>query len=160
MKYLEVSKKIKLTQPVTQEELKQAVIARLRRAFEISELREQQTSIHIGATTGGLGRMMRSARVDLDISVVKTGETARITANGYAQVAKSLIFSYCFLFLLVLLTGLLPGSVATSGEDSNALDALVFLIFGIFIFYDINRKLGEPAEYLQSVLDSLDTEFG
>lgn len=78
---------------------------------------------------------------------------------GYTQAAKSLLFCYSFLFFLVLMTGLLPGSVE-SGEGSGAMDALVFLIFGIFIFFDINKRLVEAQEYLKAVLDSLETEFG
>ncbi len=149
-----------MTTDASQQELKQALIARLRRAFDVSEVREQDSGFHIGATTGGPGRAIRHARIDLDVTVEKTGDVARIMANGYAQVAKSLMVSYCFLFFLVLLTGLLPGSVATSGEDSGAMDAMVFLIFGIFIFYDINKKLCDPEDHLQSIMDSLDIEFG
>ncbi len=160
MKYLEVSKKINLTEAVSQEQLKQALIARLRRAFDVSDLREQEGSFHLRATTGGPARVMRHARVDLDVTVTKTKDAARVMVNGYSQVARSLIVSYCFLFLLVLLTGLLPGSISTSGEDSGAMDAMVFLVFGIFIFYDISKKLCEPKDHLQAILDSLATEYG
>ncbi|MGB4108105.1 MAG: hypothetical protein WBK55_09985 [Alphaproteobacteria bacterium] len=160
MKYVEVSKKIKLGVEVSEEDLKQSLMTRMRRAFAVDELREQPHNLHISATSGGPGRMMRYARVDLNITVSKTKDTARVIMYGYTQVAKSMLFSYSFLFFLVLMTGLLPGSVATSGEDSGPLDAMVFLIFGIFIFYDINKQLHEAQEQLKAVLDSLETEFG
>lgn len=159
MKYVEVSKKIKLASDSSQEELKQSIIARFRRAFSVAQLREQENGFHIGATSGGPGRLMRYARLDLDVTVEKTKDSVRVIMYGYSQVAKSLLVSYSFLFFLVLLTGLLPGSVSTS-EDSGPLDAMVFLIFGIFIFYDINKQLVEAEGHLKSILDSLETEFG
>jgi hypothetical protein len=159
LKYIEVSKKIKLGVDVSEEDLKQALITRFRRTFAVDDLREQPGNIHLSATSGGPGRMMRHARVNLNVTFVKTKDTARVIMYGYTQVAKSLLVSYSVLFFLVLLTGLLPGSVSTS-EDSGAQDALVFLIFGIFIFYDINKRLNDAQDYLKSLLDSLETEFG
>ena len=159
MKYVEVSKKIKLGVDVSEEDLKQALVTRFRRTFAVDDLREQPGNIHLSATSGGPGRMMRHARVNLNVTFVKTKDTARITMYGYTQVAKSLLVCYSILFFMVLLTGLLPGSVSTS-EDSGPLDTLVFLIFGIFIFYDINKRLSDAQEYLKSLLDSLETEFG
>lgn len=159
MKYVEVSKKIKLGVEASEEDLKQSLITRMRRTFAVDDLRDQPHNIHVNATTGGPGRMMRHARLNLNITVVKTHDTARVVMYGYTQAAKSLLFCYSFLFFLVLMTGLLPGSVE-SGEGSGAMDALVFLIFGIFIFFDINKRLVEAQEYLKAVLDSLETEFG
>ena len=159
MKYIEVSKKIKLSGDVSEEQIRHSLLARMRRAFVLDRLDDQPSSISVSATTGGPGRMLRYARLDLNITVTKTKDAVRVIMYGYTQVAKSLLVSYSFLFLLVLLAGLLPGSLE-SGEDSGPLDAIVFVIFGIFIFYDINKHLTEAKEHLQAVLDSLDTEFG
>ena len=104
--------------------------------------------------------MVRHAQVDVDVRVVKNQEKVRVLVNGYSNVSKSLLVSYTMLFLMVLLAGLLPGSIETNGAESGAMDALVFVFFGIFIFYDINKKMSEPCEQIRAALDSLDTEFG
>jgi hypothetical protein len=59
-----------------------------------------------------------------------------------------------------MLVGLLPGSIDTNGETSGALDTLVLMIFGIFLFFDVTKKIEEPKDSILSILDSLETEFG
>jgi hypothetical protein len=160
MKYLEVSKKITVSGDTSEQDLKQAVLERLRRGFKISHLDESDGSFKFRGTTGGARSVVRHAGVNLDVQIRKKGNVARVFVYGYCSMAKSLLISYSFLFLMVLVAGLLPGSIETGGETSGAIDALVFLIFGIFIFYDINQKLLEPGENIQSALQSLETEFG
>jgi TRAP-type C4-dicarboxylate transport system permease large subunit len=160
MSFLEVSKKISLTRDVTQEELKQALLNRIRRALDIGVLKEEDAGFYIEGTTGGVDSFMRHAQANLHVNVTKDRGVARITVHGSSQLAKSLWISYTGLFLIILLAGLLPGSIETSGESSGAADALVFLIFGIFIFFDIQNKLLEPRKLLQAALDSLEVEFG
>ncbi len=160
MMYIEVSKKINLTKEATDKELKEALLNRLRRAFDVKALEDKKSGFSlIGSTSGYMG-MTHHARADLDVSVVKSQQTVRVIVTGYAKMAKSLMVTYTVLFFLILLAGLLPGSIETSAETSGAMDALVFLIFGIFTYYDINRKMHEPKEFIQAALDSLDTEFG
>lgn len=160
MKYIEVSRKIKLTREASQDDLKKALLTRLRRAFDVDALSESTEGFHLEATTGGPNTITRHARLSVDVNISKSQENARIIIHGHMKAAMSLLVSYTVLFMVVLFAGLLPGSIETSGERSGALDALVFLFFGIFIFYDVQRKVTEPREYLESALDSLDVEFG
>lgn len=160
MKYLEVSKKINLSKNASPEDVKKALTERLKRAFLVTELNDAANGFEFTGTTGGPGKFTRHARVRMNTSVILDKGVVRVLMNGYCDVATSLMLLYSVLFFTVLLTGLLPGSIATSGEDSGAMDAMVFLIFGIFIFCDLAKKVCEPKEQLQSILDSLETEFG
>ena len=160
MNFIEVSKKIQLTKEATQEDIKQALLNRLRRAFKIDSLKEQDARFHFEGTTGGIKSLIRDANLKIDVSIIKNQETVRIIVEGYSSAARSLMALYSGLFFFLLLLGLAPGSIETSGDKSGAADALVFLLFGVFIFYDINRKITAPIEQLQSILNSLDTEFG
>lgn len=160
MKHIEVSRRFKLTREVSHEDLKAALLDSLRGAFDIEKVEDSGEMLRIKGTTGGRDSINRHARVDLDIKVAKQHEVARFIVKGTSGMARSLLISYIGLVILVLLVGLLPGSIETNGSDSNAMDTLVFMLFGIFIFYDINKKVGEPTHYVHSILQSLETEFG
>lgn len=160
MKHIEVSQRIRLTREVNEEDLKQGLIERIRRCFEIDSITENDEGFRVKGTTGGAESITRSARIDIQVRIIKQNEIARIIITGDSKTARSLLIWYVGLFFTVLLVGLLPGSIETSGEDSGALDALVLLLFGIFIFYDMNKKIEEPKAYLTSMLQSMETEFG
>lgn len=160
MKYLEVSKKIKLTKTATQADIRNALIKRLDKAFRVQKVNKNKAGFSLVGNTGGPKSLVRYAHVNLDVKVIKDKTTMRILATGHSKMAFSLLLSYTALFLLILFAGLLPGSIETSGESSGAMDALVLMIFGIFIFYDINKKIAEPEQYLEAALKSLDVEYG
>lgn len=161
MRYIEASRKIKLSKKTTTEaQVKKALQERLAGGLKVNDWKNSKSGAHFVAKTGGCGGIIHHARMEIDVKVAKSADTMRIIACGHARVAKSLLVSYTALFLLVLLAGLLPGSIETGGESSTASDALVFIIFGIFIFYDINQKLAEPGRHLEAALKSLDVEFG
>ncbi|MFP4312990.1 MAG: hypothetical protein ACLFR0_01575 [Alphaproteobacteria bacterium] len=160
MKHIEASKRIRLTRDIGEEDLKQAMLERFKRSFDVENITENDKGFHIEGTTGGADNITRHARVDLNVQIIKQNEICRIMVYGYSKMARSLLITYTLLFFLVLLVGLLPGSIETSGEDSGAMDALVLLIFGIFIFYDVNKKIEDPKTSLTDVLNSLETEFG
>lgn len=160
MKNIEASKRISLTRNVTEEDLKQSMLERFKRAFDVENVTENDKGFNIEGTTGGADSITRHARIDLNVRIIKQNEICRILVSGYSKMARSLLITYILLFFSVLLVGLLPGSIETSGENSGAMDALVLLLFGIFIFYDINKKIEEPRTYLTDILDSLETEYG
>ena len=160
MKHLEASKKIHLSKKVSVEDLKTALIVGLEKTIDIEKISDGNKEFSISGTTGSPASLTRHARLDLDIKIVLEDNTARLLISGYSRTARSLMVMYWLLFLLMLIVGLLPGSIETSGDRSGAIDALVFLIFGIFIVIDVNKKLVEPQEFLQSTLESLNTTFG
>ncbi|MCB1532782.1 MAG: hypothetical protein KDJ35_07925 [Alphaproteobacteria bacterium] len=158
MKYIEVSKKIKTK--ATQKDVQDRFLQRLEKAFKVENVKKSKTGFSLVAKSGGCKSLIRHAAMNIDATVKKDKDTVRILISGHSKMACSLLVSYTTLFFLVLVVGLLPGSIETSGEDSGALDTLVLLIFGIFIFYDINKKISEPEAYLEAVLNSLDVEYG
>ncbi|MFN3700558.1 MAG: hypothetical protein ACK4VI_03440 [Alphaproteobacteria bacterium] len=160
MKYIEVSKRVRLTRDVSEDDLIKVMTERLHRAFDVSNIKENDKGFNLQGTSGGGGKMMRHAAVDLNVQVVKQNEICRIMVCGTSKMSKSLVLVYSTLFFLVMLVGLLPGSIDTNGETSGALDTLVLLIFGIFLFFDVNKKIEEPKDSILSILDSLETEFG
>ncbi len=160
MKHIEASKRIRLTRDISESDLKRALTERLKRAFDVENITENDKGFHIEGTTGGTDSISRHARVDLNVQLYKQNEICRVMIYGYSKMARSLLISYSVLFFVVLMVGLLPGSIETNGADSGAMDAFVLLVFGIFIFYDIDNKIAEPKESLTSILESLETEFG
>ncbi|MCK5284548.1 MAG: hypothetical protein KAJ86_03070 [Alphaproteobacteria bacterium] len=160
MKYINVSKKISLTKEASQKDLKQALLERVGRVFTLDNMTEQESGFQFYGTTGTSNIFTKNASVDITVNIVKNQEVVRILVYGHSKIAKNLTLAYAGMFFLLLLLGLLPGSIETSGESSDALDVIVFMLFGVFIFYDMNKKLLEPQELLHLALESLNTEFG
>jgi uncharacterized protein YhhL (DUF1145 family) len=158
MKHIEISKQLHLGEETPDGILKHAFLQRLQRSFKIDLLQEHATGFHIVSTTGGSRSMVRNVRVNLDVNFINKGNKVGVLVHGYSRVAQSLMIVYTVLFLMIMVVGLLPGFVETD-DSSTAADALVFLIFGIFIFYDIDKKLQEPKENIEAALDSLNVEF-
>ncbi len=162
MKHIEVSKKIELKKPVPVTELKKTLVEYLEKTTEIEALSDGDTQFKVKGTTGSPSGITRHARLNLDISIKceEDEKTARVIISGYAHAARSLVIFYSFSFFVLLLVGLLPGFIETSAENSGAIDALFFLIFGIFIVFDVNSKLSVTKEHLETALESLNTTFG
>ncbi len=159
MKHIEVSRKIALGRMVETASLKKALIDRLEKIIDIEEVSDGVENFSIKGTTGTPASITRHAMVELNFDIVNENRVARFMISGYARTSRSLMIFYSFFFLMFLLVGLLPGSIE-SGPDSDAVDVLVFLIFGIFIIFDTNKKLSETKDFLEDALQSLDTEFG
>jgi hypothetical protein len=161
MKHIEVSKKINIQKKVTQEEFKAALIKRLEKAIEIESIGDGVNEFKVNGTTGTPTSLTRHAKLNLDINLTYDKDKAvRILISGYSKIARSLILMYSLFFVLLMLAGLLPGSFETSYEQSGAVDALLVLLVVVFTVQDINKKLTEPREYLETALQSLDTTFG
>lgn len=159
MKNFELSQKVNLTTGAGIHEIKHALMTILGRSFAIDTVQESPQGFHFRGTTGGKRSWVRHAQAHADINIIYENTCARILVHGYSTVPVSMMVGYCILFVLVLFAGLLPGSINT-GDDGTAMDALCFLIFGIFIFFDIDKKLDEPQAYLRATLDSVNVEFG
>jgi len=160
MQLIEQSRKIKLTKDVSLDDIKAALIAHLEKGLTINESQHGESRIQISAYTSGPFKFIRQARLDLTISLEKNQEILRIVVSGRAHLAHTMAAFYALLLLVVLFIGLLPGSIETHGQNSGAGDALVFIIFGLFIFYDTHNKMTEPVHYIRSVLDTMDTQYG
>lgn len=159
MQFIEQSQKIRLTKDVSLEEIKARLLDRLHSGFQVVKAEEKDNEVLINAFSTGAQSWIKNTAFTVTIRLEKTQEVVRVIVSGKARVATSLALFYSLLFMFVLLAGLLPGAIETSA-DSGAGDVLIFVIFGLFIFYDTHKKLQEPAEYIDSILQSLDTEYG
>lgn len=159
MRHIELSRNIRVTDNSSDQRIQQALITRLQRAFMTRRLEEYDGGFRFEGTTGTPRGLVREARADITVNLMRKKESMRIFIHGNTHISRSLVIAYCVLFVMVLFAGLLPGSINTSGDGSDAMDALVFLIFGIFIFYDIEKKLLSAEERLAAALESVDNEF-
>jgi len=162
MKHIEVSRKINLTRDVSPAELKDALLERLAKVIMIEESAGDAEQFTLSGTSGPPRSLTRHARLDLSASINydSSEKVARIILSGYGRTARSLVVVYFVLFFALLLLGLLPGSVSTSMEESGPMDALIFLLLGVFIIFDTNKKLADLRDSLNDALASLDTAFG
>ena len=160
MKHIEVSKKITLTRDVNPEMLKETLIERLEKALEIETLSGDVSRLRVTGTTGSPSGIARHSYLDINVTMAFENGTARIIVDGFARPARSLTFLYLILFFFLLLVGLLPGFIETNADKSSAIDALFFLILGVYLIMDVNKKLDEPREILEAALESLNTTFG
>jgi len=159
MKYFEVSRKVDLVASVSEQDLKQAILDRVQRAFVVSNFVENDHGFDIQVKTGGRESLIKHSHAHIHVRCVKEKTAARFFVHGTSKVSASLSIWYTVLFFAVLLLGLLPGSIETSAENSGAIDVLVFMIFGIFTFYDIDKKLNEAKLAMEAALLSVDVEF-
>ena len=160
MKHLTVSRKIDLKRKAEAKDIRDALIERLEKTVEIRSISDGEDEFTLQGTTGSPASMTRHAKLDLNVKIDMDKDAARILISGYSRVAISMVVLYLFLFSIILLVGLLPGFIETDAEKSNAMDALFFLILGIFVMVDVNKKLADPRDDLEAVLESIDTTFG
>lgn len=160
MKYLEVSRKITLSHPATAAEIKQTLIQRLERAIDIESIGDGDAHFSFSGTTGAPAGIVRHAWVDFDADLTVDDGVARVVVSGYARMARSQAVFYTVAFALVLLLGLLPGAISTGYDSSDAGDVMVLLILGIFVMFDVGRKLIEPRELLEAALSSVEAIHG
>jgi hypothetical protein len=160
VKYFEVSKKIQLDSDVSVRDIKDFLLKSFERPLKVDQIGDGDNRFAVSGTTGQLNSKVRHTRVNMNVEIKKENGAARIIISGYTKPAKSLAILYWIMFFIVLLVGLLPGSIETSGDNSDSLDVLVMLIFSIFIVFDLNKKMKEPQGFIGSILDSAETYFG
>lgn len=159
MKHLEVSRRIPLTKVLGTNKVKESIIFRMENAMEVKKVSSQDDVFTVKASTGAPGAVVRHADVSVDYKIIQDKEFLRILGTGRTKVSVSLVLMYVLFVLVILAVGLLPGSIET-GDKGSAMDALIFLLIGVYIAFDISKKLTEPKEILEDILQSIDTEFG
>jgi hypothetical protein len=154
MKHIESSKRIALAAATDAATVKYSLVERLRGAFHVEtvgECTENFTVVALGRDT--------PYRCTLHVDLKADDKYARLMVDGEAAIGASTKVSYALGVLALLILGLFPGTINTSGRGS-AIDVMVFLFLGIFVIYDINRKMMEPEALLDRVLQAVETEFG
>jgi hypothetical protein len=62
--------------------------------------------------------------------------------------------------LSVLALSLFPSAFEDGKGGGFMLEAIIFLVVGGFIIWDMNKKFEEPQQMLDRILKSVEAEFG
>ena len=154
MKHIESSKLINLSGTVETAAIKNSLVERMRNIFHVETVGEGTEKFTLTA----IGKNIPCHCV-FNV-VLKTDEKhARLIVDGGAEITAAAKILYTLGVLALLVLGLFPGTINTTGHGS-ATDLMVFLFLGIFILYDMNKKLAEPEQLLDRVIHAVATEFG
>ncbi len=154
MKHIETSRLINLSGAAGAAEIKCSLVERLRGAFHIETVGEGAEKFTLTA----MGRDI-PCHCMLNVLLKTDGQRARLIIDGGAEINSSTKIFYILGILALLVLGLFPGIINTS-RGASALDFLVFLFLGMFVLYDMNKKLAEPEKLLDRILQAVATEFG
>lgn len=154
MKHIESSKLINLSGTVGNAAIKDSLVARMRNIFHVETVGEGMEKFTLTA----IGKDIPCHCV-FNVLLKTDGKYARLIIDGGAKITAPTKILYALGVLALLVLGQFHGIINTSSSGS-AMDLLVFLFLGIFVIYDINRKLAEPEHLLDRVLRALATEFG
>lgn len=155
MKHIESSRRITLAGTVDAAAIKYSLVERLRGAFHVEVVGEGTEHFTVAA----LGKDT-PYRCALNVILKTDGKYARLMVEGETGINASTKILYSLGVLALLVLGLFPGGTINTSGQGSAMDVLVFLFLGIFVIYDINRKMAEPELLLDRVLNAVETEFG
>jgi len=154
MKHIESSKLINLPGTVETAAIKYSLVERMRNVFHIETVGEGVESFTMAATGKDI-----PCHCLFNVLLKTDGRYARLIIDGSAEISAPTKILYTLGVLALLVLGLFPGTINTTGKGS-AVDLMVFLFLGMFILYDVNRKLSEPEQLLDRILRAVATEFG
>ncbi len=154
MKHIESSKLISLAAAAESSAIKYSLVERMRGVFHIETVGEGVENFTLTA----IGKDIPCHCV-FNVLLKADNKYARLIVDGSAEISAASKILYTLGVLALLVLGLFPGTIKTGGSDS-AMDLMVFLFLGIFIFYDMNKKLAEPEILLDRILRAVATEFG
>jgi hypothetical protein len=154
MKHIESSKLIPLTGTVDAAVIKNSLVARMRNIFHVETVGDGAENFIVTAT----GKHIPCQCV-FNVLLKTDAKYARVVVDGGTKITTPTKIIYTLGVLALLVLGQFHGGLNTS-TGASAMDFLVFLFLGIFVLYDVNRKLSEPEYILDRVLNAVATEFG
>jgi uncharacterized protein YhhL (DUF1145 family) len=154
MKHIESSKLINLSGAVETSAIKHSLVERMRNIFHIETIGEGLDNFSVSATGKDI-----PCHCMFNVMLKTDERYARLIVDGSAEITAAIKIIYTLGVLVLLVLGLFPGTINTTGHGS-ATDLMVFLFLGIFILYDMNKKLAEPEIMLDRILRAVATEFG
>ncbi|MDE2335844.1 MAG: hypothetical protein KGL10_00870 [Alphaproteobacteria bacterium] len=154
MKHIESSRLIKVPDAVETAAVKYSLVERLRGIFHIETVGEGDESFTLAATGKDV-----PCHCLLNVLLKTDEKHARVIVDGQAKITAPTKILYTLGVLALLILGQFHGIINTSGTG-NAEDLMVFLFLGIFILFDVGKKLSEPERMIDRVLAALETEFG
>lgn len=155
MKHIESSRRIMLADATDAASIKYSLVERLRGAFHVEVVGEGTDNFTVAA----LGKDT-PYRCTLNVILKTDGKYARLMIEGETGINSSTKILYALGVLALLVLGLFPGGTINTSGRGSAMDVLVFLFLGIFVIYDMNRRLAEPEILVDRILNAVETEFG
>lgn len=164
MKSFLFSRKIVIDRDRDTDEVKEFLRTTLADNMDVTEMTPGEQEFMLKGSTGAVFESIRKASLNARFRIfteeTKTERELKIIVNGNTNLTWSLTITYIALFVLVLLVGMLPGSIETFGEDSTPLDALIFLLIGLYIKTDIDNSMREAESHLKQALEAVDVRYG
>jgi hypothetical protein len=164
MKNFILSSRIQLDRDQDLEEIKDFLNNNAAQIIDISEMSAGINHFHLKGSTGSLFDFIRRAKIyaefDMIVDDTKASKDLRLIVKGHSTYTVSLTTFYMVLFIAILVAGLLPGSFETDWVNSNALDAIVFLLVGYYIKTDLDNALDEAEQAIKDTIKTLETRFG
>lgn len=154
MKHIECSQLIPLASPLETSTIKYSLVERLRASFHVETVGEGTENFDVNM----MGKDS-PCRCKLSIILKTDASRARVIVSGVATISPYTKIMYALGILALLVLGLFPGTINTSGQGSGATDFLVFLFLGAYVLFDMNKKIAELENLLERVLKALSTEF-
>ena len=154
MKHIEASKLIHIPGAVEASAVKYSLVERLRGIFHIETVGEGDENFSLAATGKDI-----PCHCMLNVLVKTDEKHARVIIDGNAKITAATKIIYTLGVLVLLVLGQFHGILNTRATG-NAEDLMVFLFLGIFMLYDVGKKLSEPERMIDRVLAALHTEFG
>lgn len=154
MKHIESSRLIPLAGAVDAAAIKNSFVARMRNIFHVETVGDGTDAFTVTAT----GKHLPCA-CTFNVLLKMDAKHARLVVDGGTEITTPTKIVYTLGVLALLVLGQFHGGLNTS-IGASAMDILVFLFLGIFVLYDVNRKLAEPEQLLDRVLSAVATEFG
>ena len=154
MKNIESSRLINLSGSVETSAIINSLVERLRNIFHVETVGEGTEKFTLTA----IGKDI-PCHCTFNVQLKTDSKYARLIVNGGAKITAPTKILYTLGVLALLVLGQFHGIINTSSSGSAA-DMLVFLFLGMFVLYDVNRKLAEPEQLLDRVLGAIATEFG
>jgi hypothetical protein len=135
--------------------VKYSLIQRLRGAFHVETVGEGVESFAVTATS-----KTSTYAVALNVSLKCEPTRIRILMDGHNEIKMVTKVFYVLSLFMVLVLSLFSETIESSRYGGIAMNAMFFLVIGGFIIYDHGKKLAEPQEILDHILESLEAEFG
>lgn len=155
MKHIEASKKIVTSGTPDSAAIKYSLVQRMRNAFNVETVGEGGEAFSVTASS-----KMATYSFHLNVSLKCEKERARILIDGENELKMGTKVFYVISLLLVLILSLFPEAGDGAGANNIVMNAIFFLVIGGFTIYDYGKKMDEPQILIDSILDSIEAEFG
>jgi hypothetical protein len=155
VRHIEASKKIVTLGPTDPSAVKYSFVQRMRNAFNVETVGEGVESFSMTASS-----KMSTYGFSLNVSLKTEPSRVRLLIDGQNELKMATKIFYVVSLFLVLILSLMPEGGGAAHLNNVVMNAIFFLVVGSFTIYDYGQKMDEPEEIIDSILTSIEAEFG